>query len=200
MPPRTKIKKEDIIHATFNIVRKEGMEAVNARRIASELNCSVQPIFSNFSNMEDLKNEVIQLAFEKYLEYITSGSGSDIQYKTIGLNYIRLAREEPKLFKVLFMYKSDMSYSHFMSSNQSYHFIEESIMKAVDIDKKNISSFHSKMWFFTHGIATLIASETCTFTDEEIDELLTEEYVALTLLEKYKKEKNIKDFKEIKSL
>lgn len=196
MPPKTKIKKDDIIHTTFEIVRKEGIESVNARRIAKELNCSVQPIFSNFSNMEDLKNEVIQLAFEKYLEYITSETGLETQYKSIGLNYIKLAKEEPKLFKVLFMYKSNMSYSHFMSSNQSYQFIEKTIMKYVDIDKEDIPSFHSKMWFFTHGIATLIANDTCSFTDEEIDELLTEEFMALTLLEKYKKEKNIKSFKE----
>lgn len=196
MPPKVKIKKEDIIQATFEIVRKEGIEAVNARRIAKELHCSVQPIFSNFSNMDDLKDKVILLAFDKYVEYITSKTDSQNQYKSIGINLIKLAKEEPNLFKLLFMHESNLSYSHFMMDNQSYHYIEETIMRYVGMDKGNIPEFHSKMWLFTHGIATLIANNTCTFTDNEIDELLTDEFIALTLLEKFKKENNIKNFKE----
>ena len=39
------------------------------------------------------------------------------------------------------------------------------------------------MWIFTHGLATLVASK-CTFTDEEINELLTSEFKALLVLEK----------------
>lgn len=190
MPPRTKIKKEDIIRTTFEIVRKEGLESVNARRVAKELNCSVQPIFSNFSNMNDLKEEVLQLAYNKYIEYITSSEkDTDNQYKSIGVNYIRLAREEPKLFQILFMSQSNLTLDAFMKDNQTLDYVKNAIMKYENVEIEDITLFHIKMWFFTHGIASLIANDTCIFTDEEIDKLLTEEFIALTLLEKYKKEK-----------
>lgn len=52
MPSRTKVNKEDIIIACFELVRKNGIDYLNARNIAQNLNCLVQPIFSNFKNME----------------------------------------------------------------------------------------------------------------------------------------------------
>ena len=51
MPPKVKITKEDIIKTSLELIKKYGVESVNARAIAKELNCSTQPIFSNFSSM-----------------------------------------------------------------------------------------------------------------------------------------------------
>lgn len=188
MPPKVKIKKEDIIQATFDIVRVEGLEAVNARRIAKEMNCSVQPIFSNFSNMEELKKEVIQRAFDTYYEYITTVNDGDEEYKSVGVNLIKLAKEEPKIFQILFMSPHDTPYNTFITNNESYQYIESTIEKrfSMKMSKEAIASFHAKMWFFTHGIASLVASDTCSFTDEEISDLLSQEFMALALLEKFK--------------
>ena len=54
MPRATKFLKEDIIEAACAVVKKEGLSAINARRVAKELGCSVQPIFYQFENMEDI--------------------------------------------------------------------------------------------------------------------------------------------------
>lgn len=40
MPPRVKVTKEDIVKAAVDIVRKSGAQAINARTVASVLNCS----------------------------------------------------------------------------------------------------------------------------------------------------------------
>ena len=45
-------------------------------------------------------------------------------------------------------------------------------------------SFHSKMWLFTHGIATLIATSTIKFNEQEISELLSYEFKALLEMER----------------
>ena len=37
MPPKTKIQKEDILDAAITLVRKEGMEGLNARRLSVNL-------------------------------------------------------------------------------------------------------------------------------------------------------------------
>ena len=39
MPPLKKVQKEDILKATLEILKKEDIESLNARRIAKELNC-----------------------------------------------------------------------------------------------------------------------------------------------------------------
>ena len=52
MPPIRKFKREDIIDTAYNIVKDEGFGSINARRIAKELGCSIQPIFHNFSTKQ----------------------------------------------------------------------------------------------------------------------------------------------------
>ena len=44
MPAIKKINKEDIINASVEIVRKEGITGLNARKIAKNLGCSTQPL------------------------------------------------------------------------------------------------------------------------------------------------------------
>ena len=58
MPPVRKITKEDIIKKSLSIVNEEGLTSLNARRLAKELMCSTQPIFSQFKNMEELNSAV----------------------------------------------------------------------------------------------------------------------------------------------
>ena len=48
MPPIKKFNKESIIEVAYNIAMKDGLEGINARRIASILHSSVNPIFNNF--------------------------------------------------------------------------------------------------------------------------------------------------------
>ena len=55
MPPKVKITKENIIQAAMDIVRNAGADALNARNIAAKLDCSTQPIFSNFATMDQLR-------------------------------------------------------------------------------------------------------------------------------------------------
>lgn len=55
MPPKIKVTRESIVATAVDLVRSEGAQALNARRIAAALGCSTQPIFSNFAVMDELK-------------------------------------------------------------------------------------------------------------------------------------------------
>ena len=69
MSSAKRINKEDIIEASFSCVREKGIEGVNAREIAKRLNCSVQPIFYRFKNMEELKQEVLDFSLDYYKKF-----------------------------------------------------------------------------------------------------------------------------------
>ena len=45
MPAKRKIQKEDILQASISIISHEGLNALNARKIAKKLGCSTQPLF-----------------------------------------------------------------------------------------------------------------------------------------------------------
>jgi len=100
MPPKIKVTKDEIINNAIEIVRKDGEQSINARTIATQLNCSTQPIFSNFATMDDLRLAVTQKADELYQSYIQREIASEQfpSYKASGMAYIRFAKEEKELF------------------------------------------------------------------------------------------------------
>lgn len=57
MPPTVRFTRDAVLHAACQLMRREGMEALNARAIAKELGGSTQPIFRLFTNMEDLHRD-----------------------------------------------------------------------------------------------------------------------------------------------
>ena len=100
-----------------------------------------------------------------------------------GINYIKFAREENNLFKLMFM--SDKSVTNFIKEeNQSFTEYSKIVVNKTNLDIKQANDFHFRMWIYTHGIACLCVTKTINFTDEEIKELLTNEFRALMLIEK----------------
>ena len=99
MPPKVKVTKEAIVDAAVQIVRKDGAAAINARAIAAMLNCSTQPVFSNFATMEALRLAVVEKADALCQGYIQREieSGNYPEYKASGMAYIRFAKEEAML-------------------------------------------------------------------------------------------------------
>jgi len=175
MPPKVKITKEEIIRVSVELVKRNGEEALNARAIACAMNCSTQPIFSNFATMEELKTAVIIDAYNHYLGFIKREveSGKYPQYKAFGMAYIRFANEENELFKLLFMCdRQGRELIPTSDFNQSV----EIIMKANGVTKEKAELMHLEMWVSVHGIATMLATSFLSLEWELISNMLTDVY------------------------
>ena len=109
------------------------------------------------------------------------------KYKQTGINYIKFAKEEKNLFKVLFMSKTNLSISEFIgAAEDNINNIFKLIKGSTKLNDEEIMSFHTKMWLFTHGLATLLACDAIKLNDKQISELLSSEFKALMLLEEEK--------------
>ncbi len=173
MPPIKKYQKEEIIDVTYNLVAKEGFKSVNARKIASILGCSVQPIFHNFSSMEELEQEVYHRIYSKYQEYMNNiDPTKDKPYKQMGLAYIKFAQDYPEFFKVLFMQKTTLNAKEFITSDDTGNNVIKIGQKLTKLSEEEQKKFHVKVWIFTHGIACLVATHTINFSNQEIEDLL----------------------------
>ena len=171
MPPSKKFQRAHIINATYEVVKNEGLQVVNARRIAKELNSSVQPIYLNFSTMEELKNAVIEKIYHTYIGYMRQGANEEKAYQGMGMAYIRFARDYPNFFKILFMTESNLSPDCFIQNDDMGNDVLQTGQIFSGLSLEEQKKFHLKVWVFTHGIATLAATSTVNFTDEEIKEL-----------------------------
>lgn len=179
MPPKIKISKSDIVSAAINIVRKSGAEALNARAIAAELNCSTQPIFSNYGSMYEIKEEVINSAYELYQEYLKEDmqSGRYPVYKAGGMAYIRFAKEESELFKLLYMRNrkgEDLS-----QGAELFKRMEVIVQSNTGLNQKNSELFHLEMWAYVHGIATMLATGFLNLETELISRMLSDAYLGM---------------------
>lgn len=175
MPPKVKITKEDIIKTAVELVRANGEQSINARAIAAALNCSTQPVFSKFATMDKLQEAVIIAAYDRYLGFLKSEveSGRYSQYKAFGMAYVRFAKEEKELFKLLFMRDRTGE-----DTSPSLDFEEsvQLIMKANGVSLEKARLIHLETWSCVHGISVMIATSFLSFEWGMISDMLTDVY------------------------
>jgi len=179
MPPKARITKADIVEAALELVRQNGEQAINARSIASALNCSTQPVFSNFTSMEELRAAVKDAANALYQSYLDTdmASGEYPPYKASGRAYIRFAQEERELFKLLFM--CDRSNKKIDEDRETIRPLMELIQENLGFSEDEAFMFHMEMWIYVHGIATMIATSYLNWDDEYISRLLSDAYMGM---------------------
>ena len=180
-------KKEDVLKVACNIVEKEGFEAMNARKIANELNSSVHPIFKHFKDMEQLKKAVYEKIYAKYQEYMLSGENEKNPYKKMGMSYIQFAKDYPEFFKIIFMQKTNLNAESFVMADRMGDDVIKKGQLLTGLSFEEQKKFHVKVWIFTHGIACLVATKTVEFSEEEISNLLGN--TVLEMLEGFKKKR-----------
>ena len=175
MPPKVKITKEEIINTAIDIIRLEGTDALNARRIAAELRCSTQPVFSNFATMDDLKEDVIRAAYDHYVGFLQreSESGRYPKYKAFGMAYVRFAEEERELFKLLFM--RDRT-GEDMSPPPDFTASAEMIAEANGVSLQVAELMHLETWTCVHGIGVMIATSFLPLDGDMISRMLSDVY------------------------
>ena len=198
MPTKIKVSKEMIWDATFEIVRKDGMEKLSNRELANKLNCSIRPIYYQFENVEEMQKELYLKIEQYFYKFILENMVEEIpKYKQVGINYIKFAKKEKKLFQTLFMSDTGLTPDAFVAKDgDDYKEIEKLIKISADLKEEDIKDFHTKMWIFCHGIATLVANDTIKLTDNQIQDLLSCEFQALMLLEENLNNKWVLDKKE----
>ena len=176
MPPKVKVRKEDIVNTALSLVREEGEGAFNARRIAERLSSSTQPIFSNFSSMKELFLAVHREAVGVYEEYIEreAASGKYPPYKASGMAYIRFAGEERELFKLLYM--RERRGEELASEVRQFEEMANMAHRASGIPEECAELFHLEMWAFVHGIAVMRATGFLDLSEELISEMITDVY------------------------
>lgn len=187
MAPKIKIAKEDILRTAIALVRENGASALNARAIAAALHCSTQPIFSNFSSMEALQEATVAAAYGVYLDFLKSEaeSGKYPPYKAYGMAYIRFAKEEMELFRLLFMRERTETGT---TSAPDFEASVQMIMQANGITKEKATLIHLEVWCCVHGIATMLVTSFLPLEWDLISDMLTDVYLGIR--EKHLKEEN----------
>ena len=143
----------------------EGGETVTAGTIAKELGGSTQPIFRLFTNMEDLHRELILYVARQFQAHAEADMAqSDSPYIQLCTTYLLYGRDEPELFKLLFM-RDRVSKGQY-SDQTNFDLVFNIIKKETPLDDETALRFFERTWLFIHGLAVCIATKYIPCQDE----------------------------------
>ncbi len=179
MPPKPKYTKEQIVAAALDVVARVGVEHLTAKELALALNTSTSPIFTVFASMAELTDAVKKAAMERFEAYAHKQRADMPIFKQIGMRMILFAKEEPNLYRLIFMSRNE-NVSSFDEVYARLGGVANECLKTIQRDyglsEENAKTLFEHSWIYTFGIGTLCATGMCDFSAERISEMLTSDF------------------------
>ena len=163
--PKQRITKEMVVEAAFQLAREGGMEQVLVKNIAARLGCSVQPIYSYCRNMDGLRRDVYRRVGGFVREYLYKGGG----FQATGQAYVRLAREEPELFKLFTLCpREGVACLDDLYRAEADPRMAESIAGELGLSLESARKLHLNMIIYTIGLGAIFSVSDPGIPPEEI--------------------------------
>ena len=165
MPKKPTTTKESLIEGAFQLIREKGYESLTARNLAAFLGCSTQPVMYQFPNMDALRDLAYQRADTFHSEYILAGG----DLLGMGLQYIRFAEEEPRLFRFLFQSGrfSGFSLEELIRSPETAEILS-AVSEEEGLAIEDAVDYFEPLAAVVHGYASLIANNAMKYDPEAI--------------------------------
>lgn len=172
MAPKYKFTKEEMVEAALRVVRTKGIGGLTAKTMADELGTSTQPIFTSFGSMEGIKREIFAAAVRVYDGYTDAGLKAEVPFFGVGMQYIRFAREEPELYRLLFLSR-ETDLSAIKSMEHLQQLVRPTLMRIYHMTSQEADFYFRSLWLVVHSLSTLIVTGDCPYSDQEIGQVLT---------------------------
>ncbi|MBR0420902.1 MAG: TetR/AcrR family transcriptional regulator [Erysipelotrichaceae bacterium] len=184
MPPKPKFTKEEIVDKAFELVRDKGFDALTSRELGNRLGSSARPIFTVFKDMNEVKSEVKKKAEDLLNEYLTRAENYEVMYKQAIKETIQFASDEPNLFHLLFLRNSEEPVNfEFMKDrfkdqiNRYFEFIK----KNYQLNDEEAGIIFKHTCVYVYGVGAMCAEKVCTFSDDQLNDLLGEVFMAMLM-------------------
>lgn len=174
MPPRQRITKRILLEHAFQIAESKGISAVTSRSVAKSAGCSIQPVFSQFPTMDELRQATFDYACSKFLDEILSFEDQpDFMSKVVSWT-INLARNKPHLYRLLY-FSGGFQGENLMESMMTYESNQKMIVKMAELyelDMESCKDILIRSCLFLLGIGTMICENHFIYTDEQISQMM----------------------------
>lgn len=185
MPPKPKFTREEVIEAALKIAADRGLKALTSRELGAALGSSARPIFTVFKNMDEVFAEVRKAALARFEEYARKAQEYTPVFKQLGLQMILFACEQPKLYRLLFMSEKPEAKNFddvFSNLGDIAVLCVDVIQEEYELDYNDAKLLFKHVWIYTYAVGSLIATGMCSFTQDEIQDMLSREFIAMLTL------------------
>lgn len=182
MPPKPKFTKEEVIQAALELVSERGMEALTSRDLGARLGSSARPIFTVFNSMEEVQEAVRAAALKRFESYAEKAMHYTPVVKQVGMQMILFAIEEPRLYQLVYMSENAGATDFegiFHRLGGVAQLCVDVIQRDYGLSQEDAKILFEHVWIHTFGIGALCATGMCRFSQEEITEMLGQDFIAM---------------------
>ena len=170
MPPKQKITKDDLLECAARIAEREGISAVTSRSVAKEAGCSIQPVFSQFPTMENLRQETFDYVCKKSVQEVLSFEKYPDYFARTSKWVLDLARHKPNLFKLIYL-SGNFRGNKLLDIMSDYENNREMLTKMTQVyqlDYEKCRDILMRSLLLLIGVCTMICDGRMEFSDEQV--------------------------------
>ena len=176
MGRKTKITREMILEAAYELLDESGIGGVAIKQIAAKLGCSTQPVSWQFGSMSELNKELYSYASDKVfggLEKDMQGRDAIEAFFLSGVRYLSIACDHPNVFRFLNVDDPlDTIGERIYGDNSifSFQFDEEAVKifaSQYDVSAELFSEMVRDTVIYTHGLALMMMFDGYKLPKEE---------------------------------
>lgn len=189
MPPKPKFTKEEIVQAALAVVSRKGVEALTAKELGDALGSSARPIFTVFSSMKEVQDEVRTAAMHRFESFAEQKLPDMPLFKQVGMQMVLFGAREPKLYQLLFMQENRNAVSFddvFGELGPTAQTCIGLIQAEYGMREREAKLLFENVWIYTFGVGALCATRVCHFSEESLGQMLSTEFQAMMLFVKSK--------------
>ena len=185
MPPKPMFTREEIVQAALDIVSERGIEALTARELGVKLGSSARPLFTVFKNMEELHEAVRTAAMARFEACAPDGMENAPIFKQVGMRMVLFGMREPKLYQLLFMEENTTAASFddlFNRLGPTAQSCIDTICETYGLTGAQARMLFENVWIYTFGVGALCATRVCSFSQQQLGQMLTTQFQGMMML------------------
>ncbi|WP_240408979.1 TetR/AcrR family transcriptional regulator [Lactobacillus gasseri] len=164
--------KQRILDAAYKLAVRGGIESLTARNIAKAVNCSTQPIYLEFENMQDLRNQVLARISDELKSNTLQQNFTGEPLIDLDLSYLYFAKEHVDLFRAMFV---DGKFGNQMIVDTLMGLGIEKFKQQFDAEQysdERLKHIVIANWIAATGLATLLINKMANFTQAQMVSVL----------------------------
>lgn len=172
MARKKEIDKQRILDAAYKLAVRGGIESLTARNIAKAVNCSTQPIYLEFKNMQDLRNQVLARISDELKSNTLQQNFTGEPLTDLDLSYLYFAKEHVDLFRAMFV---DGKFGNQMIVDTLMGLGIEKFKQQFDAEQysdERLKHIVISNWIAATGLATLLINKMVNFTQAQMISVL----------------------------
>jgi AcrR family transcriptional regulator len=169
---KKEIDKQRILDAAYKLAVRGGIESLTARNIAKAVNCSTQPIYLEFENMQDLRNQVLARISDELKSNTLQQNFTGEPLIDLDLSYLYFAKEHVDLFRAMFV---DGKFGNQMIVDTLMGLGIEKFKQQFDAEQysdERLKHIVIANWIAATGLATLLINKMANFTQAQMVSVL----------------------------